>query len=172
MSTKKSKRLAYILRHDPASANTTASEQGWVSVSDIMRALNVTMPQLQVIVSEDSKGRYEFSADNEMIRATQGHSYPVNLGWESVVPPAVLYHGTATRFVESIMREGLVKGSRQWVHLSADTATASMVGSRHGELVILEVAASRMAADGRSFYRSSNGVWMAEYVPVEYITTL
>lgn len=96
----------------------------------------------------------------------------MNLGWVPVSPPAVLYHGTATCFLDSIMEQGLIKGSRQWVHLSSDVETATTVGSRHGKVVVLQVAAGSMVDAGHEFYRSANGVWMVEYVPAEFLTPL
>ena len=80
----------------------------------------------------------------------------------------VLYHGTASRFMQSIQHEGLRKRSRQHVHLSADTQTARKVGARHGTPVILQLDAQQMQADGFVFYCSENGVWLTEHVPARY----
>ena len=39
--------------------------------------------------------RFRFSDDRTQIRASQGHPVDVALGYVPVVPPEVLYHGTA-----------------------------------------------------------------------------
>ena len=81
----------------------------------------------------------------------------------------MLYHGTATRFLDSIRVTGLDKRSRHHVHLSGDFDTATKVGARHGKVVILHVDARAMANAGHAFFRSDNGVWLTEAVPVEFI---
>lgn len=102
-------------------------------------------------------------------RANQGHSVEVALGCAPQTPPAVLHHGTVERFLPSIKEQGLIKGARHHVHLSPDRATAMKVGERRGKPVIIEVDATRMHADGLTFYRSENGVWLTEQVPVKYL---
>lgn len=67
------------------------------------------------------------------------------------------------------MKNGLIKKERQYVHLSKDIETASIVGKRHGDLVILEVDSESMFNDGIKFYLSKNNVWLCDYVKVEYI---
>lgn len=102
------------------------------------------------------------------IRANQGHSVEVELAYEPSSPPEVLFHGTADRFLDSIRRQGLVRGRRHHVHLSAERSIAVDVGRRHGRPVVLEIAAGRMHSKGHAFFRSANGVWLTDYVPAEY----
>ena len=91
------------------------------------------------------------------------------LGYAPVEPPDVLFHGTVDRFLPSIRKEGLVRGSRHHVHLSVDEETAIKVGQRRGRPVVLEVRAGAMHRDGFVFYVSENGVWLTDNVPPEYI---
>jgi putative RNA 2'-phosphotransferase len=93
----------------------------------------------------------------------------VELGYEPRQPPEVLYHGTATRHVEGIREQGLVKGKRHHVHLWDNEGTARLVGQRHGRVVVLLVRAGEMARAGFAFYLSANGVWLTEAVPYRYI---
>jgi putative RNA 2'-phosphotransferase len=81
----------------------------------------------------------------------------------------VLYHGSATRFVESILSEGLKPKTRQQVHLSIDETTAHRVGQRHGKPVIFKVDARGMHAQGLNFYLADNGVWLTDLVPPEFL---
>jgi len=94
----------------------------------------------------------------------------VELNMESPEPPEYLYHGTATRFLDAILTEGLKPMSRQWVHISPDFETAVKVGKRHGKPVVLVMRARQFVADGNALYRSDNGVWQAKAVPPEYLT--
>ena len=84
-------------------------------------------------------------------------------------PPQILYHGTATRFLDSILKEGLNGQTRLYVHLSWDVETAKKVGSRHGKPVILKVDAGKMYEDGYVFLVSANQVWQTREVPPQYL---
>ena len=173
VNVKTSRYISYILRHDPESAGITLDEHGWADVSELIAAVNkrrkLDMEMLEEIVRTDDKQRYSFSEDKTLIRANQGHSFPVDVELETVTPPDVLYHGTAERFTESIDATGLVPMSRLYVHLSGDMETAVNVGKRHGEPFVYKVDAARMHADGYEFYRSVNGVYLTKSVPKEYL---
>lgn len=168
-----SKFLSLVLRHQPEVIGLSLDAEGWADIDALIRLARgrkfLTRALIEAVVENNNKQRFAISADGQRIRARQGHSIDVDLGLVPVTPPARLYHGTATRFVASIRREGLVKRSRQHVHLSADADTATNVGSRHGTPEILVVHAAKMAAAGHAFYRSENGVWLTDAVPVTFI---
>ncbi|WP_338139097.1 RNA 2'-phosphotransferase [Ruminococcus callidus] len=124
---------------------------------------------MEEIVRTDAKSRYSFSADGQLIRCNQGHSIPVDVELEQVLPPEFLWHGTAERFLPAIFQEGLRRMSRLYVHLSATPEIAQTVGARHGKPVVLRVQTGKMAEDGYAFYRSVNGVWLTEAVPAKYL---
>lgn len=172
---KVSKFLSLVLRHDPKSFGLSLDEAGWANVEDVIRAANragrsLDLKLLQRVVHENDKQRFAFSSDGNQIRANQGHSIDVNLGLQPVDPPALLYHGTVAKFLDSIKSKGLVPGNRQFVHLSSDIETATIVGKRRGQPVILEVEAARMSLDSHEFYLSENQVWLVANVPADYIT--
>jgi putative RNA 2'-phosphotransferase len=125
---------------------------------------------LDDVVARDSKTRYAISDDGLRIRANQGHSLAaVDIALPPATPPATLYHGTASRFVEAIRAAGLLPGSRNHVHLSSSRETAVAVGARHGKPVVLTVDAAAMQAQGHVFYVSDNGVWLTQAVPQVFI---
>jgi putative RNA 2'-phosphotransferase len=149
-------------------------ENGWADVEELIRLASaggrpLTRSLLQRVVKENDKQRFAFSADGRKIRASQGHSIEVDLDLPPAEPPELLYHGTASRFLDSIRSQGLRAGSRQHVHLSSDAKTATKVGQRHGQPVVLLVRAQDMHAAGHAFFLSANGVWLTEHVPVEYL---
>ena len=172
-SIKVSKFLSLVLRHQPETIGITLSAEGWVRVTDLLTAMeahgySLSFEELQVVVENNDKQRFSFSDDGILIRANQGHSIQVDLGYEPGVPPENLYHGTAERFLPSIRQEGLVKGKRHHVHLSEQQETATAVGSRYGRPIVLKIATERMNKDGHLFFRSANGVWLTDHVPVDY----
>lgn len=172
-----SKTLSFMLRHsrDPQYIDL---DGGWAETDVIVEALGrkycgFSRALLAQIVAEDEKGRYSFDGTGTRIRANQGHSIPgVVVEMEEPEPPRLLYHGTARRFLPSILARGLLPMDRQFVHLSSDVPTAIKVGRRHGEPVVLAVEAERFAAGGHTLKRSENGVWQAESVPPEYLRVL
>jgi putative RNA 2'-phosphotransferase len=129
----------------------------------------VSIDALKRVVTENDKQRFEFSPDGLRIRARQGHSAVEDLGYTPSVPPATLYHGTATRNLESILKTGLNKGQRHHVHLSTNIDTMIQVGMRHGKPVVIAVDSARMHADGFEFFVTGNDVWLTDNVPVKYV---
>lgn len=166
--------LSLVLRHKPEDAGLKLDASGWCRVDDLLngcasRGHHISEAELKAVVAENDKQRFQFSEDGKRIRASQGHSIQVDLQYTPTEPPPTLFHGTATRFLASIKQSGLIKGSRQHVHLTAFVATAMQTGARHGKPVIVAVSAGRMYRDGFRFYLTPNRVWLVDYVPVEYL---
>ena len=169
-----SKYISLILRHKPEVIGITLDEHGWADVDELIEGVNKTHPLnrkiLEEIVAEDEKQRYAFNEDHTKIRASQGHSIPVDVELEEVIPPDILFHGTGEKYVSSIEKEGLIPKNRLYVHLSSDAKTAYKVGSRHGRPVIYQVDCRSMVRDGFSFFLSANNVWLTKEVPVRYLS--
>lgn len=169
-NTKISKYLSYILRHNPQSIALQLDNQGWANIDELIKKtteFRLTKDLIIQITKDSPKQR--FIIKQNKIRANQGHSINIDLGLEASTPPNYLYHGTATRFLDSIKKEGLISKERQHVHLSSDIQTAKEVGIRHGKPVILQIASSSMEKAGYLFYLSDNGVWLVKSVPTEFI---
>ncbi|HTJ39208.1 MAG TPA: RNA 2'-phosphotransferase [Dactylosporangium sp.] len=168
-----SKRMSKALRHDPARIGITLDAAGWVPVAELLAALGIDRAALDEVVAGNDKQRFAVAVGDdgvERIRANQGHSVPVELGLEPADPPELLFHGTSAGALASIQATGLNKGGRHHVHLSPDTGTARRVGARRGgAIVILTVLAGEMSRAGHAFYRSDNGVWLADEVPPQFI---
>ncbi len=166
--------ISLVLRHKPDAAGIQLDEHGWANVDELIEGVKNTgrqidMDVLEEIVRTDNKQRYSFNQDKTLIRANQGHSIPVDVELEERQPPQYLYHGTADRFLGSIMADGLKPMSRLYVHLSKDKETAVKVGKRHGSSVVLKINSEEMWKDGVKFYLSQNGVWLTKYVDNKYI---
>lgn len=171
---KTSKFLSLVLRHQPETIGITLDEQGWVATEELIDKCNrkgtkLDFEKLQTIVKNCEKQRFAFNEDLSRIRANQGHSVQMSLGYTPQQPPATLYHGTASRNLESIRQKGLEKGNRHEVHLSIKHETAIQVGERHGKPVVLTIQSEKMHRNGILFYLSDNGVWLTDHVPPQYI---
>ncbi len=166
---RKSRNLSKILRHDPESVGLSLDKNGWAKVSDLLSVLKINKDELDHIVETNDKKRFEYDEFEQKIRARQGHSIDVDVELQLFVPTGFLYHGTATRFLDSIMKNGISKQSRNHVHLSDNTTTASKVGQRHGDPVLLQIDAVQMYRDGFYFYKSNNGVYLTDNVKPKYI---
>ncbi|MCQ4164513.1 RNA 2'-phosphotransferase [Tahibacter harae] len=174
---KLSKFLSLILRHQPETIGLTLDAQGWADIAELLhKAAAAGRPiereDLDQVIADNDKKRFTLSADGLRLRAAQGHSTPVQLDLPARTPPQRLYHGTATRFLDAILAEGLKPQARQHVHLSTDIATALDVGSRHGRAVVLGVDAAAMEAAGCRFFQADNGVWLTAAVPAQFLRPL
>lgn len=173
-----SKTVAHALRHEPWQYALVIDDDGWTPVQDLLHALqnderfaDVTAETLSALVDADDKGRYQINGGR--IRALYGHSFPLKIVKTRCVPPDVLYHGTARRFLTSILQDGLTPQKRQYVHLAADATTARNVGQRRdGKPALLVIDAARAHADGVAFYTGNEKITLADTVPPQYISLL
>lgn len=170
-----SKFLSYVLRHEPQSIGLQLDTEGWAEIDCLISGAakegrTLDRKLILAVVSSSDKKRFAISDDAQYIRAVQGHSTDsVNLQHAEKEPPEFLYHGTATRFIESIQQQGLIAGSRHHVHLSQDIATAVAVGQRYGKPVALKIEARRMYQQGFNFLKAENDVWLTSHVPIFFI---
>jgi putative RNA 2'-phosphotransferase len=172
-----SKFVSKHLRHEPEKLGVTLEPGGWVLVDDLLAGatragFTFTREELAEVVGACDKQRFAFDDSGTRIRANQGHSTEVDLELQPSEPPPELFHGTPERNLAAILRDGLLKMARHHVHLSPDTATAIKFGSRHGKPAILVVDAAKMRADGHVFFCSTNGVWLVEHVPAQYLRVM
>lgn len=173
---RKSKFLSMLLRHKPEEANLKMDKHGWISVDELVKNTNISQEELEEIVRTDDKERYSFSEDKKMVRANQGHSIPwVEIEFEEVSVDDImtlggyLYHGTGKQNKQSILKNGINKGDRNYVHLSRDVKTALKVGKRHGEPIVFRVKALDMLKEGWKIYKSKNGVYLVDFVVIKYL---
>lgn len=172
---KLSKEISYALRHAPWEYELEMDEEGWVPVEQLLDALhktgewkNIGEADLEEMIKKSEKKRHELI--DGKIRAFYGHSIAMKILKEEKIPPHILYHGTARRFLESIHENGLLPQGRQYVHLSQDIETAKKVGMRHDDKPrILIIDAKTAWNDGIKFYYGNEKVWLADSVPSRYI---
>lgn len=173
--TKTSKFLSYVLRHKPEAIAITLDSEGWVNVDNLISQANkhgesLTRELIEEVVKTNDKKRFKISDDGLAIRASQGHStQQVDVNHTEQTPPEFLYHGTATRFIDSIKKQGLIAGDRHYVHLSVNEQTAISVGQRHGKPVVIKIQALLMSQQGFTFYLADNGVWLTQSVPANFL---
>lgn len=167
------KTISYILRHHPEEYHLELDEEGWVELSELLFALKeqwgtLTEDDIYDVMNHSDKKRYEIK--DGKIRACYGHTIQKKIKKIPTEPPQYLYHGTARRFMEFIMKDGLLPMKRQYVHLSKDIETATKVGKRHDQKpVILTINARQAYNDGIQFYEEKENVWLSEPIPFHYI---
>jgi putative RNA 2'-phosphotransferase len=161
------------LRHQPKEYPLAFDPQGFVAWEDVVdvveeRFPEVTQNEIRAVVEGADKKRFELKEGK--VRATYGHSFPVDLGLAAVEPPAELYHGTARDLAQSILRNGLKPRDRRYVHLSASIEEAQAVGRRRDPSPAILVVDSRAAhAEGIRFYRSGP-LFLVEIVPPRFLS--
>jgi putative RNA 2'-phosphotransferase len=169
-----SKFLSLVLRHQPQTIGIQLDQNGWTDIDELLDkannyGINFDRELLNHIVATNSKKRFAFNDTLDKIRASQGHSVDVELGYTNQKPPEILFHGTGEKSVQSIWDTGLEKRNRQHVHLSSDIEIAIKVGQRHGRPFVFTVLAEQMHFDKFEFFISDNGVWLTDNVPTKYL---
>lgn len=109
-SIKRSKFLSLVLRHQPEKVGIILDSAGWVSVDELLEGCRrhgfaLTREELEEVVRGCEKQRFAFDENGTRIRASQGHSVKVDLAYEPIMPPPLLFHGTVERFLPSIRQQ-------------------------------------------------------------------
>jgi putative RNA 2'-phosphotransferase len=152
--TKLSRTVSHALRHEPWLYGLELDRYGWVHLIDLVVSLRLAENDIIRMISKSDKHRFEIYKGK--IRALYGHSLPGKVLKMSVQPPAILFHGTSSRFIKQIKLEGLKPMGRHYVHLSVDRETALLVAKRkHGISFIITVQASKAYRNGIEFYQGN-----------------
>ena len=165
--------LTFLLRHKPTDYPLSIDGEGfapWREVVDMVqeRFYDVTEEQIRSLITGAEKKRFEIRGDK--VRATYGHSFPVDLGTTEAAPPAQLYFGVARDLAESMLHSGLKPRDRQYVHLSISVKDAESVARRHDPSpVVLVVDAQAAHAEGIRFYESGP-LFLVENVPAKFLS--
>jgi putative RNA 2'-phosphotransferase len=165
--------LSFLLRHRPRDYPLGFDKQGFVLWDELVEGVQdrfpeITERELRSVIEGSDRKRFELREGK--VRATYGHSFPVDLGLETVEPPARLYHGTARDLAQTILREGLKPRGRQYVHLSPSLEEALVVGRRRDPSPSIVVIDSQAAyAHGVLFY-PSGPLFLAREVPPRFLS--
>ena len=165
--------LTFLLRHKPNDYPLAIDREGfasWPEVVDMVqeRFYDVTEEQIRSLIAGAEKKRFELRGDK--VRATYGHSFPVDLGATAAEPPAELYFGAARDLAQSMLRSGLKPRDRQYVHLSVTAAEAESVARRHDpspEIIVVDAEAAH--AEGIRFY-ASGPLFLVENMPAKFLS--
>lgn len=173
---KLSKFLALILRHKPDNFGLELDEDGFVGVDDVwVRVVNrfhekYSFDDLLAVVAGDERGKKRYEIVDGKIRALFGHSQVTQISYPAIVPPELLYHGTAAEAVPEILETGLQARSRQYVHMTSELAIAHTVAHRHSnDIVILVIRAQEAHNSGVVFHNPEENTYLARAVPAQFI---
>ena len=165
--------LTFLLRHKPKDYPLTIDPEGFAPWQEVVamvqeRFYDVTEEQICSLIAGAEKKRFEIRGDK--VRATYGHSFPVDLGGTAAEPPAELYFSAARDLAESMLRGGLKPRDRQYVHLSVSAEEAESVAKRHDPSpAILVIDAKTAHAEGIRFYESGP-LFLVENVPAKFLS--
>lgn len=164
--------LSQALRHHPEYYNITLDHAGFVKIDELAHGLQTTVEKIEEAVQYDDKGRFAIEKINDVsyIRALHGHSVPVAIDMVIVKNPGILYHGTKEKFLDSILEKGIVRGNRNFVHMSKDVETAYKVADRRqGKSIILSIDGNSLVRSQHTIYCSASNIFLVDIVPPEFI---
>lgn len=161
-----SKKLAYILRHNPGNFGIKLDEEGWADISEIEEKAGIRRADILRVVNSQRKKRFEVK--DGKIRALYGHTC-IKLKYRPVEPPNFLYHGTSPERAKQIIEKGLKPMRRHYVHLSQSVEGALEVGRRHSRTpVVIKVMAKEAFRNGIPFYLAGD-TYLTPYLPPQFL---
>jgi len=171
--------MAGILRHFPERFDLNMDDHGWVEVGPMVEAIQDKRAQfhwlrphhIKAVVSTDPKGRYQM--EDNMIRATYGHSLDIDLDLPTENIPDLLYYPATEEEADIILEVGLKPSDRKKVHLSRaiqDAINAS--AHREAKPVILEVNAKKAIKDGAVIMQAGKTVFITDEVKPEFLSKI
>ena len=171
-----SKFLSVILRHRAQDFGLVLDTQGFAdfdALREIVRQRSTDQyseEDWQAVLSGQTDGKKRFEVMGGRIRALYGHSKVTPIEYQSVEPPKTLYHGTNSRALKSIRRQGLQPMKRQYVHLSTTIERAVKVGSRRtDQVILLKIRSADAHGSGISFYNPEPEHFLAKTIPLDFI---
>jgi len=169
--------MCLLLRHNPKKYNLKMDEFGNTDILSLLDKIHskpkwktVTLDDIQKIVDNDNKKRYEIS--KQLIRARYGHSFPVQHDNKKGTLPAYLYHGTNVNALSLILNSQIETMKRDKVHLSETTHFATLAGKRKGQLVLLKIDTKLAVASGTEFVYADDEVWLSTPIPASCISEI
>ncbi len=186
----KSKQLIKKLRHDAVLANNAAERERIIKKGDLpidkhgyaliedLEFLGWKVKELQDIMAEDDKKRFTMS--DRRIRAENGHSIEgLDMKYTLITDPSkypVVVHGTYSKNIDSIMRYGLHRRSRNEIHFTTVLDTRkNLSGFRDNADTLIHIDMEAAMRDGLTFYITGNNVILCPgnkdgYLLPKYIT--
>ncbi len=172
-SERLSRFLSFLLRHRPQDYPLGFDESGFVPLGELVQKVQdrfrgAEESDVLSVIEDSDKKRFELQGGR--VRATYGHSFPVNLEHKKVPPPLLLYHGIARDLARTLLHEGLKPRGRQYVHLSLSIEDALAVGKKQDPLPAVLVVQARVAdAEGIHFYQSGP-LFLTQKVPPKFLS--
>ena len=166
--------LAAILRH--GKFGLEMDPQGNVSLKEVMAKIRERNPRMnwlrarhiEALVETDPKGRYVVS--NGKIRATYGHTIPLNIRLDCENIPDELFYPATPEEAELILESGIFPSDRAMVHLSLTYRDALRAGSvRTEDPVILVIDTGVCMELGSDIGRAAKTVYLCRSVPADAI---
>ncbi|MCL2607734.1 MAG: RNA 2'-phosphotransferase [Methanomassiliicoccaceae archaeon] len=167
--------LAGILRH--GKFDLEMDDQGFVNIREIVFTVKENNNRMHwmrphhiiAMVETDPKGRYQTSGD--MVRATYGHSIPLELELPSDEVPEELFFPTTGEELDIILEMGIMPSDRSMVHLSLTYDDAMRAGKvRVDDPVILAIDAYAAMDEGYKIGKAGKTVFLAKQIPPECLS--
>lgn len=172
------KLVSKILRHEIEMYDINYNGDGWIKLDDLLDILNgvygcnnLSQSDIHSLITAFDKQRFEIKGD--MIRALYGHSLKDKITKEIIQPPDILFHGTIEKNLHSILKNGLICGNRQYVHLAVNEIIAFQVANRRkGTVVVLKINSKKAYNSGVDFFKGNDKVILSEHIPSMFIEIL
>lgn len=165
--------MAFALRHDPARFGLDLDDEGWTSLDDLVIAIRYERYDwtfldekfIRTVIADMDR----FEICDGRIRAVYGHSIELAKLPPIADPPDVLFHGTASGNLPSILQNGVSRMRRRFAHFSTDYEWIVRFLADKPEWTILAVNTLTASADGVVFRKANHHVWLADWMDPRFL---
>jgi len=165
--------MAFALRHNPGHFDLELDDEGWTSFEDLIIAIRFERYEWgcldESIVHAAIADMDRFEIRDGRIRAVYGHSIELARPPEVSTPPAVLYHGTAADNVLNIRMQGILRMSRQFVHLSSDYEWVVRFLDDKPAWTIFAIDTLPALEAGILLRSANQHVWLTDALPASFL---
>lgn len=171
-----SRLMGYLLGNRPYESGLVPDREGYVTIKELLKAINeephmayVRESHVREVLLHDGEGIFEI--DGKKIRSTKRNFGPVRKEKDLAPLPKILFKGVKRKAYPSILKSGLLPGSKEHVVMTKDRDLAIRIARRlDPKPIILEISAGSAIENGIALYQFGDSLYLADRVPVQFIS--
>jgi putative RNA 2'-phosphotransferase len=171
-----SRLMTYMLATRPDEFGLVPDRAGYVTIKELLKAISeepgtkyVRESHIREVLLHDRGGIFEI--DEKKIRSSQWKVCLASKGKNPGPAPKILFKGVRKKAYPSILKAGLLPGSKDHVLLAANRDLAIRIARRlEQNPVLLEIRAGAAQENGIRFCPFGDSLYLADEIPVQFIS--
>ena len=150
-------------------------QEGFISLKELLKAINeephmgyVRESHIREVLLHDRNDAFEINEKH--IKSTH-RAFTLRKVEPEIDPPKILYKGIKRKTYPSILKYGLLPGSKRHVAMTKDKDLAIRIGRRLDQKpIILEIRAGAATENGIPFFSFGDSIYLTDRVPIQFIS--